>query len=363
MALQETSQIYREAPFLEDYRRRLMESVFARGDVGQLPPEVKIAGRDPLETQAEQLATTGIGAYAPYLAAGQQQLSTAMDTTGAGVTQIAGTAAPTIAAGVTPAIAGMAAPTQAGLQQYMDPYQSLVTQQALEEIDRQGAMAQQSLATGATKAGAFGGARFGVAEAELARNLQDIKSRRVAEDQQKNYLQAMQTFQDTAKRQLYGGQLLGQLGQLQGTLGTNLGTLGQQQMAQAGAQAQIGQGLQALGGVDIERLSALGGQKRQLAQAELEAARQTQQQAIGEPYQRLGFISDVLSKVPSVQSSLVQATSPTTSPLAQAIGAFMGVGTGLGQLGGMFDWGSGGGGSQPPQTGNLQSNYGLGSLI
>ena len=100
-----------------------------------------------------------------------------------------------------------------------------------------------------------------------------------------------------------------------------------------------------------------------LAQAELEAARQTQQQAIGEPYQRLGFISDVLSKVPSVQSSLVQATSPTTSPLAQAIGAFMGVGTGLGQLGGMFDWGSGGGGSQPPQTGNLQSNYGLGSLI
>jgi hypothetical protein len=271
MALEETSQIYREAPFLEDYRRRLMESVFAKADVGQLPPEIQIAGRDPLETQAEQLATAGVGAYAPYLAAGQQQLSTAMGTTGAGISQITGGAVPTVQAGITPALAGMAAPTQEALQQYMDPYQSLVTQQALEEIDRQGALAQQSLATGATQAGAFGGARFGVAEAELGRNLQDIKSRRIAEDQQKNYLQALSTFQDTAKRQLYGGQLLGQLGQVQGGLGTNLGTLGQQQMAQAGAQAQIGQGLQALGGVDIERLGALGAQKRQLGQAELEA--------------------------------------------------------------------------------------------
>ena len=57
----------------------------------------------------------------------------------------------------------------------MDQYQADVTQEALKEFDRQAQIAQSNLATQAQRAGAFGGSRFGVQEAELGRNLQDIK--------------------------------------------------------------------------------------------------------------------------------------------------------------------------------------------
>mgnify|MGYP003129891092 CR=1 FL=1 len=74
------------------------------------------------------------------------------------------------------------------VQQFMDPYQQQVTQNVLAEIDRQGAMAQNQAAAQAVASGAFGGGREGVQRAELARNLQDIKSRRIAEDLQRNFL-------------------------------------------------------------------------------------------------------------------------------------------------------------------------------
>ena len=49
----------------------------------------------------------------------------------------------------------------------MDPYQQQVTQQALQEYDRQGAMAQNKLAGQAVKGGVFGGSRYGIAEGQL----------------------------------------------------------------------------------------------------------------------------------------------------------------------------------------------------
>ena len=361
MAVTEETQIYREAPYIEDYRRRLYESAFGVGDQPQLYPERQVATEDPLETQAIDLAAAGVGSYAPYLAAQQAGLTTAGTTAATGVSQLTG-AAPTVAAGITPALAGMAGATQASLQQYMDPYQELVTQQALEEIDRQGAMAQQSLAAGATQAGAFGGARFGVAESELTRNLEDIKSRRVAEDLQKNYAQALGSFQDVSKRQLYGAGLLGQLGQGQANIGAQLGNVAQQQAGLAGQQGTMGQNLQQMTGVDIGTLAAVGAGRRGLGQQGLEAEYSTQLSRMGEPQQRLGFLSDVLSKVPSQQSAFIASTTPSLSPLAQAIGALIGVSQGAGTIGGIF------GGGTSDLTGNVpspmsQNTYGLAGLI
>ena len=74
----------------------------------------------------------------------------------------------------------------------MDPYQQQVTQQALAEYDKRAQIAQQGLASQAQKVGAFGGSRMGVQEAELGKNLADIKSRRIFEDLSRNYQQAQQ---------------------------------------------------------------------------------------------------------------------------------------------------------------------------
>jgi hypothetical protein len=57
----------------------------------------------------------------------------------------------------------------------MDPYQQAVTQEALKEVDRQAAMAQNQLAGQAVKAGAFGGSRFGIQQSELARSAARLK--------------------------------------------------------------------------------------------------------------------------------------------------------------------------------------------
>jgi len=208
----------------------------------------------------------------------------------------------------------------------MDPYQQNVTNQALAEYDRQAQIAQQGLASQAQKVGAFGGSRMGVQEAELGKNLADIKSRRIFEDLSRNYQQAqgaaMGAQESQQRRQLQAGQLLGQAGQGLASLGktqAGLGALGQQ-----------------LGQADIQSLLGVGGMQQQLGQAQMEAARQQQIQAQQEPFRRLGFASDILRGTPS--SSIQYTQQPPVNPYAQALG--LGI-AGLGALG-QFGQGFGG---------------------
>jgi len=50
-------------------------------------------------------------------------------------------------------------------------------------------------------------------------------------------------------------------------------------------------------------------------------------QQAAEPYQRMGFVSDIYSKVPSTQMATTMGTSPMTNPLAQVLGGgIMGLG-------------------------------------
>ena len=51
-----------------------------------------------------------------------------------------------------------------------------------------------------------------------------------------------------------------------------------------------------------------------------------------QPYQQLGFLSDILSRTPSIQSSIVSTQAPYTNPLLGAIGAGI---TGLQAYGGL----------------------------
>ena len=290
---------------------------FGRAGVSQPIPAFQFAGFTPEQQQAFQLASSGIGSYAPYLQQAQQQAGLGATTQAIG----AGTMAQ-----ASPYLQGGAqAYDPLSAKAFMDPYQKNVTDEALKEYQRQADIAKTGIATSAQKAGAFGGSRMGVQEAELDRNLADIKSRRVFEDMSRNYQQAqgasMGSFADQQKRQLAAGQGLGQLG-------AGFGQLGLGQASVAKTQAGLGALGQQLGQADIQSLLGIGGMQQQLGQGQLEAIRQQQLMAQREPYTRLGFASDILRGAPSGQIQYTQ--QPQTNPYAQALG--LGI-AGLGAMG------------------------------
>jgi len=282
---------------------------YGRAGIAQPTPGFQFASFSPEQQQAFSLASQGIGSYAPYLQQAGQQ---------------AGLGATTQAIGAGQLLSGAQAYNPNQAQAFMNPYQQSVTQEALKEYDRQADIAKQGLAAQAQKVGAFGGSRMAVQEAEMGKNLADIKSRRIFEDLSRNYQQAqgaaMGAFGDQQRRALQAGQGLGQLGLGQATTGktmAGLGALGQ----------QLGQG-------DIQSLLGIGGMKQQLGQGMLEAQRQQQIQAQQEPFRRLGFASDILRGVPS--GSIAYTQQPQTNPFAQALG--LGI-AGLGAYG-QFQGGS-----------------------
>ena len=85
----------------------------------------QVAGQDALQTQAQTLATQGVGSFAPFLAEAQT----------------AGTAAGTALGGV-----GLGATAfKQGVQDFMSPYQSQVIQTTLDEFDRNAKIQEQRI--------------------------------------------------------------------------------------------------------------------------------------------------------------------------------------------------------------------------
>ena len=307
MADDTLTQYTRLAPYIEERGKQLLTAVygdpnavkqagesdeafqirkFGRAGVAQNIPGMQVAGLTAPQQQAMAMAQQGIGQYAPYLGA-------ASATLGAGVAGLGGAQQmydPRMATG------------------FMNQYQQDVTRDALAEMDRQATMAQQGAAAQAVGAGAFGTERYGVQQAEMGRNLQDIKSRRIFEDQSRNYMQAQQAaqaaFETQQGRQMQASGMYGQLaGQTAG-----LGSLGQQ-----------------LYGTDIASLQQAGALGQQQMQNVLDAQRQTQMLAQQEPFQRLSFASGILTGTPASQMTVQQ--QPSTNPLMQAAGlGIMGLG-------------------------------------
>ena len=225
-------------------------------------PGQKVAGFDPLQEEAFRMAQPGeegIGGYKPYL-------------------QDAGTLA-------------MAATQQydpSSYKAYMNPYQDEVIG-AIEDQFRK----QQNALAG--KAGsAFGGERFGVESAVLGTQ----QAKAVGQAQAQNYGQAQQAA----------------IGQFQ----NQMGRYGEaaQQMAGLGGQAQQ----QATS--DIGGLMSAGSVQQQNLQQQYDAGFQQQMQQLYEPYQRLGFTSDIYQgNIPSSAMATAMGTAPGTNPLAQTVGA------------------------------------------
>jgi hypothetical protein len=98
-----------------------------------------------------------------------------------------------------------------------------------------------------------------------------------------------------------------------GSLGTQQGNLGMQQAA-------LGQQAQAQGQQDSSFLFNTGTAQQKQAQAELDAARQNELQQNMQPYQQVGFLSDIYRGAPTSQMASQQQTSAAPSAFQQAAG-------------------------------------------
>ena len=337
-----TEQIIREAPDIEAYKTGLLKSAKDLTEKNLNLPAFQAAGLSDVQQRAINLGQQGIGAYAPFLQAGQQAVEGGISTLGAAgraITDVnvapqfqqaqqamglglgaANQMAPYIAqmgygAGLmgegaalargasaadlaaSQGILGQAARMTQGAagadlgaaqalmgagtmgydprmaQAYMDPYQQQVTRNAVAEMARAAGMQRQGLAAKAAAAGAFGGTREGVEQAEFGRGVQDVMGQRIMEDMSRNYLQAQQAamtgFEQQQQRFGNIGQALGQQQLAQAGLGqqaagqmANIGqAIGQQQLAQAG----LGQQAAGLMGQFGTSLAGLYGQQAGLA--------------------------------------------------------------------------------------------------
>ena len=284
-------QIIREAPEIEAIKLGLLGSAKDLADIPIQLPEQQIAEFSPLQQAAFAGAAQpgGIGGFQPLLAQGTQTLGT-------GLSSLAGSA-------------GLFQPTD--LSAFTNPFQQQVIDTTLAELDRQGQIERNRLGAQAVAGGAFGGSRFGVENAELTGRLQDARARALAQLNQQNFQQALQTGQSSFENQQ---RRLQQLGQLQAGIGGQ--QLGAAQLSQAG-------GLR-----DIEAQQKLGLQQQQLQQAGLDAQRQNQQRQLFEPFSRVAFLSDIFKGAPSTHQTLGSQVSPATQT-PSAFQQVAGFGTGL----------------------------------
>jgi len=266
-------------------------------------PMQQVAGFSPTQQAAMQQAYGGIGAYQRFLDQAELTQDAALGTTGQGVQALQGMQ-------FDPARA----------QAFMDPYQQSVTNEALKEIDRQSQMASNQLSGQAVKAGAFGGSRFGIQQSELARNAQDLKSRRIFEDLSRNYQQAQATAQAANTQRMQQAQQFGNLGKATSGIG--------------GVMAGLGAQTQQLGQSDVNQLMGIGGMQQQLMQKGFDTQTANIAAMENAPFQRLSAGAGIMGQLlPGGAGTQVVAPFAQTNPYAQAAGLLA---TGAGGLGALI---------------------------
>lgn len=284
MAVDYTQTVRRSAPIeaaQESYLDLLTQQVGrAPGSTGvptlaELGPQ--IAGQNVLTQQAQQQAATqaGLGAL------------TFDPTTGA----VTGAGAGTGVAGYEPYLtqAGQYSGPQA-YQQFMSPYQQDIIDTTLTEFDQQTAQGVPQLAADAINAGAFGGGRDAIANAQYASNAARNRAQLQASMLGQGFTQANQLAQQGFDQQ------------------RNLASL-QPSLAASG----------------VQQLGAAGTGNLAYQQALLDAQQQQNQLAYNEPLSRIqAFGSGIASQAsgsPTTTQSVGTGGAGSVGPLSQALSA------------------------------------------
>jgi hypothetical protein len=257
-------------------------------------PNDYVAGFSPMQQQAMQ-ATGQLGVPSQY---GQATQMTGM--AGLGSLGLAGQMA-----GAGQNFAQQAQDPRA-MQGYMSPYMQNVV-----DYQKSQALRDYNLGTGvrkaqATGAGAFGGNRQALMEAEAQRSLGNQLQGITAQGSQ-------QAFQDAQKQQQFGAQLglQGQQGAMQG-----LGQYGQM----AGQLGQLGgQELAARQGI-IQSQYGMGQQQQAMEQQKINQAMQDWANTQQYPLMQLGVMSNMLRGLP-MQASTTNQYTAAPNALTQGIGA------------------------------------------
>jgi hypothetical protein len=259
------------------------------------------------------------------------QYGQAMDITNAGIRGTLGTAGQGVglsglgyeAAGAGDRYAQQATNPYA-MQSYMSPYMQNVVDIQQREAQRTADVARGGRNAQAVQAGAFGGSRQAIMDAEAARNLALQKGDIQATGLQSAFQQAQQAQQYGANLDLQGLQA--------GMQGVGAG-IGAQQAAYNQAM-QGGNQLAALGGQqfktqqDIYNLqNQFGGQQQALEQQKINQAMQDYANAQQYPLMQLGTMSNMIRGLP-MQAQSTQQYQAQPNMLTQGIGA-IGAGTSL----------------------------------
>ena len=270
-------------PAVKDFATQATATYSAPIDTTKFTGRQFVAGEDPLQTQAINLAQQGVGSYAPFLSAAQ-----------AAQTQAAGT------------IGGLGGLTGAqAYQPFMSPYQTQVIDTTLAEFDKQRQAGSQAIRDAAVASGNFGGGREG---AQLGQYQSDTLADRAA--LQAQLLQSgFQNAQAAAANAFTQG---GQLAGLQSGLGTQ--QLGLSNFQRTGM------------GADIYALGSLGALRQGLGQAQLTADQQALQTQAYEPYGRLSQYGSALTGIGGGVAAPQYQEPAAASPFSTALSTALGVG-------------------------------------
>lgn len=251
-----------------------------------------VAGVDPLSNQAQGLLSSGLGPNGALAGAGQI------------ATDMGGFQAPNVTPGSL-----LSGP---GIGAYMDPYTDSVVNTALSDIDRARQMQQVGNASYATQAGAFGGDRAAIVEAETNRAALDQAARTSAQLRSQGFDRAASLYGQDLNRGMQAdlanqGAALSS-GQLRLGAGGLLGNVFGNQLA--GTQA----------------LNQFGLQNRDVMQQGLASDFARYQDEQNDPYRRFQFQQGILSGMPYGVTNT--ATTPGNAGAGFAGGALSGAGIG-----------------------------------
>ena len=380
-----TESIVREDPYTEAYKRGLFESVFdlvnqqmgfERKDTGRVDeannpiyesqqitdpvtgqpvgpayaPPYQVAGFTPEQRQARSLLQENLGGFMPYIQGGlgsiqrggglyEQAAALAGETREDPYTfQEAGSRS--IEGGMDAFAPGTLDDPTSGISAFFNPYEDQVVGQVQEDFDKARRIEEAMQARQAVGSGAFGGSRAAVTEQEALRNIDREELNALAKMRQTGYAGALEAagnaFENQQRRALTGGSYLGNLGSTFGQLGQRdvelLGNLGTNFSNIGTTEAGLGTTATNLLRGDVSALSGFGGQGQIQEQNILDAIRNTNLERQQFPFQQLGYLSDVLNRVPANQSTMSTNTTPQQSGLGQAIGYGI---AGLGALAGV----------------------------
>jgi hypothetical protein len=198
--------------------------------------------------------------------------------------------------------------------QYMNPFIEGAMEPQLREAQRSSEMQRAADQAQAVRAGAFGGSRQGIVEAERQRNLGtqlgDIRARgyQTAFDQAQQNFAREQQLREQSRQYGTGARIQGLQTAIQGA--SQLGAIGGQ---------EFGQGLEA-----NKLQQQVGAQQQALQQQGLTQGYQDFLNQQNYPYKQLGFMSDLIRGLPLGQQSTAQVYQPPGSLAGQVAGIGMG---------------------------------------